>query len=141
MTAQPNAHATRPPLLDLTFGATDSPTLRLRLEACVRLAGLAEPHRSEFLLAVHEVVGNAIQHGGGKGHLQLHRHKGFLRCRIVDAGPGFGEQAAGPPRQPRVDAEAGRGLWLAHQLTDTVAISTSPEGSVVTMTVLLTGTS
>jgi anti-sigma regulatory factor (Ser/Thr protein kinase) len=137
MTAQTGAHAARSPLLDLTFSAADSPRLRLSVEACAVRAGLTEPHRSEFLLAVHEVVGNAIQHGGGAGHLQLHRQNGFLHCRVADSGPGFGDQAI-VPKRPDIDTETGRGLWLAHQLTDKVAISTSSEGSVVTMTVVLT---
>ena len=138
MTAYMDSHAARPPLLDLMFGAADSPRLRLSVEICATRAGLAEPYRSEFLLAVHEAVGNVIQHGGGRGYLRLHRQDGYLHCRVEDTGPGFGDQVI-PPRRPDIDADTGRGLWLAHQLTDKVAITTSPEGSVVTMTVVLTG--
>ncbi len=137
MTAGMSSHAARPPVLDLRFDAAGSSRLRLKVEACAMRAGLTEPHRSEFLLAVHEIVDNAIQHGGGGGHLQLHRQNGFLHCQVTDNGPGFGDQVI-PPEQPAVDAETGRGLWLAHQLADKLAITTGSNGSVVTMTVVLT---
>jgi anti-sigma regulatory factor (Ser/Thr protein kinase) len=136
LTAPTDSDATRLPLLDLRFGATDAPRLRLGVEACAIQAGLAEPHLSEFLLAVHEVVDNAIRHGGGGGHLRLQRRGGVLRCQVRDAGPGFGAKAI-PPQQPDIDAETGRGLWLAHQLAEQVTITSGSEGSVVSLTIAL----
>ena len=137
MTASTDSDATRLPLLDLKFGAADAPRLRLSVEACALQAGLAEPHLSEFLLAVHEVVENAIRHGGGEGHLRLLRRGGVLRCQVRDAGPGFGAQVI-PPKQPDTEAETGRGLWLAHQLAEQVTITSGSEGSVVSLTMALT---
>jgi anti-sigma regulatory factor (Ser/Thr protein kinase) len=137
MTASTDSDATRLPLLDLKFGAADVSRLRLSVEACAIQAGLAEPHLSEFLLAVHEIVDNAIQHGGGEGHLRLQRRGGVLRCQVRDAGPGFGAQVI-PPEQPDINAETGRGLWLAHQLAEQVTIASGSEGSVVSLTVALT---
>lgn len=136
MTAPLDSDATRLPLLDLKFGAADSARLRLSVEACAIQAGLAEPHLSSFLLAVHEVVYNAIEHGGGRGHLRLQRDDGVLRCHVIDAGPGFVDQVI-PSRRPDIDAETGRGLWLADQLADQVTISTGSAGSVVSLTVAL----
>jgi anti-sigma regulatory factor (Ser/Thr protein kinase) len=136
MTAPTDSDATRLPLLDLRFGAADVPRLRLSVEACAIQVGLAEPHLSEFLLAVHEVVDNAIRHGGGGGHLRLQRRGAILRCQVRDAGPGFGAQVI-PPEQPDIDAETGRGLWLAHQLAEQVTITSGSEGSVVSLTVAL----
>jgi len=54
-------------LLDIFFTAADLARLRRCLADTARLAGLAEPRRGEFVLAVHEVTGNAVQHGGGRG--------------------------------------------------------------------------
>ncbi|HEU5159296.1 MAG TPA: ATP-binding protein [Streptosporangiaceae bacterium] len=140
MTASTGSDATRLPLLDLKFGAADHSRLRLCVEACAIRAGLGEPHLAEFLLAVHEVVDNAIQHGGGRGHLRLRRRNGALHCQVIDTGPGFGDQVAIPPGQPDVDAERGRGLWLVHQLTDRVTITTGSKGSIVSLTVALRDT-
>jgi serine/threonine-protein kinase RsbW len=136
MTTRPRWSSARPPVLALRFGAADTPRLRLSVAAWATRAGLGEPHRSEFLLAVYEIVDNAIRHGGGSGHLQLHRQNGFVCCQVTDDGPGLGDQVV-PPERPDADAPAGRGLWLAHQLADKVAIRTGPEGSVVTMTAVL----
>jgi anti-sigma regulatory factor (Ser/Thr protein kinase) len=136
MTAPLGPDATRLPLLDLKFGPADSARLRLSVEAGAIQAGLAEPHLSRFLLAVHEVVNNAIQHGGGGGHLRLQRDDGVLCCHVIDAGPGFGDQVIAS-RRPDIDAETGRGLWLAHQLADQVTISTGSVGSAVSLTVAL----
>lgn len=44
-------------LLDMFFTAADLARLRRCLTDTARLAGLAEPRRSEFVLAVHEVTG------------------------------------------------------------------------------------
>ena len=74
-------------LLDMFFTAADLGPLRRRVNDVARLAGLAEPRRSEFVLAVHEVTGNAIQHGGGRGRVRLWYADGALRCRVTDDGP------------------------------------------------------
>jgi anti-sigma regulatory factor (Ser/Thr protein kinase) len=58
-------------LLDMFFTAADLARLRRCLTDTARLAGLAEPRRGEFVLAVHEVTGNAVQHGGGRGRARL----------------------------------------------------------------------
>ena len=43
-------------LLDMFFTAADLARLRRCLTDTARLAGLAEPRRSEFVLAVHETL-------------------------------------------------------------------------------------
>jgi serine/threonine-protein kinase RsbW len=136
MTASTDSDATRLPLLDLKFGAADPPRLRLSVEACAIKAGLAEPHLSRFLFAVHEVVDNAIRHGGGRGQLRLRRYDGVLHCEVKDTGPGFGDQAV-PPERPGIEATTGRGLWLARQLADQLAITTGAAGSIVSLAIVL----
>ena len=80
-------------LLDMFFTAADLARLRRCLTDTARLAGLAEPRRGEFVLAVHEVTGNAVQHGGGRGRTRLWYADGALRCRVTDDGPGFTDAA------------------------------------------------
>src|SRR5262249_46278408 len=98
-----------------------------------RLAGLDEPRRSEFVLAVHEVTGNAVQHGGGRGRARLWYADGALRCRVTDDGPGF-TGAAIPAALPAPDfGEDGRGVWLAQELSDRLYVTGGPGGAIVTL--------
>jgi anti-sigma regulatory factor (Ser/Thr protein kinase) len=124
-------------LLDMYFTAEDLSRLRRCLADVVRLAGLAEPRRSDFVLAVHEVTGNAVQHGGGRGRARLWYADGALRCRVTDDGPGLSDQAIpdalpDPCSCPDFD-EDGRGLWLARELSDRLHITGGPGGAIVTL--------
>jgi anti-sigma regulatory factor (Ser/Thr protein kinase) len=120
-------------LLDMFFTAADLSRLRRCLDDVARLAGLAEPRRSEFVLAVHEVTGNAIQHGGGRGRARLWYVDGALRCRVTDDGPGLTD-AAIPAALPAPDfGEDGRGLWLARELSDRLHLTGGEGGAIVTL--------
>ncbi|AOP51160.1 ATP-binding protein [Streptomyces lydicus] len=130
------------PLLRRRFTARLLPQLRLLVEECAAREGLREPRRGEFVLAVDEVAGNAVEHAGGAGRLELRRVGDELECRISDSGPGFSE-AVIPELLPGLDgAPKGRGLWLARLVADRFAVSaTAPEagatGAVVTLAVRL----
>jgi anti-sigma regulatory factor (Ser/Thr protein kinase) len=126
-------------LLDMYFTAAELSRLRRCLADVVRMAGLAEPRRSDFVLAVHEVTGNAVQHGGGRGRARLWYADGALRCRVTDDGPGLSDQAipATLP-DPCSDSDSdfdedGRGLWLARELSDRLYITGGPGGAIVTL--------
>jgi anti-sigma regulatory factor (Ser/Thr protein kinase) len=124
-------------LLELVFGLEDVSKVRLRIGERAALAGLDEPRRGDFVLAVHEVVCNAIEHGGGGGRLQLFRCGGSLCCRVTDSGPGFTEDVI-PARAPGLFAgENGRGLWLTRQLTDRLEIAAGAVGAAVTLVMVL----
>jgi anti-sigma regulatory factor (Ser/Thr protein kinase) len=84
----------------------------------------------DFVLAVSEIATNAVVHGGGAGTLTLRHDDGQLVCRIADTGPGMADPGAGRTPPPPT-ATTGYGLWLAHNLTSTVLISTSPAGTTV----------
>ncbi|MFG2191696.1 ATP-binding protein [Streptomyces sp. NPDC048639] len=120
-------------LLELLFAAEDVPILRRRLTECAARAGLGEPRRSDFVLAVHEVACNAVEHGGGAGRLLLYRCDGTLHCRVSDHGPGFTEEAIPPDPPGLCGGEGGRGLWLTQQLTDRLEIAAGAVGAVVTL--------
>ncbi|MER5971413.1 ATP-binding protein [Streptomyces sp. NPDC002055] len=124
-------------LLELLFGGEDLPGLRLRVTQCAALAGLDEPRLGDFVLAVHEVACNAVEHGGGRGRLLLHHHDGALRCRVTDDGPGFTEEVIPPDPPGILSGEGGRGLWLTRQLTDRLEIAAGAVGAVVTLVIAL----
>ncbi|TJZ44211.1 ATP-binding protein [Streptomyces piniterrae] len=113
-------------LLQRRFTARLLPQLRLLVEECAAREGLHEPRRGEFVLAVDEIAGNAVEHAGGSGRLVLRRVGDELECRISDAGPGFSE-AVIPELLPGLDgATKGRGLWLARLVADRFAVAAGP---------------
>src|SRR5262245_37897940 len=94
--------------------------------------GLPERQRSDFVLAVNELVTNAIQHGGGNGDVRLWRTADALWCEVSDRGPGLPpDRRDGKYRRPPAHASGGRGLWLVHRLCDEVTISTGGRGTTV----------
>lgn len=122
-------------LLELPFEGEDVPGLRPRISECAARAGLDEPRRSDFVLAVHEVACNAVEHGGGAGRLLLYCGDGTLHCQVMDNGPGFTEDVI-PPGPPGLSGgEGGRGLWLTRQLADRLDIAMGSVGAVVTVMV------
>ena len=124
-------------LLETMFLVGDVPGLRRRIAECAAKAGLAEPRLGEFVLAVHEVACNAVEHGGGRGRLVLYRQDGTLHCRVTDNGPGFTEEVITPEPPGLLAGEGGRGLWLTRQLTDRLEIAVGAVGAVVTLAVAL----
>jgi serine/threonine-protein kinase RsbW len=93
--------------------------------------GLPERPRSDFVLAVNELVTNAVQHGGGRGGVRLWRTAGALWCEVSDQGPGIPPNRLDRRWLPPATASGGRGLWLVGRLCDDVAISTSDRGTTV----------
>ncbi|MFH8405675.1 ATP-binding protein [Streptomyces sp. NPDC018019] len=115
-------------LLQRRFTARLLPQLRLLVEECAVREGLTEPRRGEFVLAVDEIAGNAVEHAGGSGRLLLRRVGDELECRISDSGPGFSETVI-PELLPGLDgAHHGRGLWLARLVADRFAVRPGADG-------------
>lgn len=135
MPAVTNQGPPREHLLEFCFVAADVPKLRLRVGQCAAEAGLGEPRLSDFVLAVHEVACNAVEHGGGSGSLVVQLVDGTLHCRVTDSGPGFSEDVIPPEPPGMFSGEGGRGLWLTRELTDRLEIATGAVGAVVTLAV------
>ena len=92
--------------------------------------GLSARRRADFVLAVDEVITNAVRHGGGHGRLDVWAGRGRLWFRVTDTGPGLTMPLASRPPEPTV--AGGRGLWIARQVTDDLTIATSALGTTVT---------
>lgn len=110
------------------FARPDLQAMRAVVDGHAATSGLDDERRSEYVLAVHEVVANSVQHGGGHGVLRVWRDGTSLVCEVRDDG-GVEGQLHG--EEPTPDQTAGRGLWLADQLCDLVEMRTSPAGTVV----------
>jgi anti-sigma regulatory factor (Ser/Thr protein kinase) len=96
--------------------------------SCAEAAGLADGRLEDFVVAVNELLTNAVRHGGGSGHVELWREDGFVVCEVIDQGTGLADPR---PDRPPVDEPGGWGLWLAGELTDAIEIETGAEGTTV----------
>jgi serine/threonine-protein kinase RsbW len=84
------------------------------------------------VVAVNELLTNAVRHGGGGGRLRLWRADDQLVCEVSDNGPGLSGVLEGRgPVRPAADQPGGWGLWLAEELTDDFAITTGTGGTTV----------
>lgn len=137
MTINSPSAPSRTPLLETHFTASDLPKLRVQMAECAERSGLCASRRDDFVLAVHEVLANAIEHGGGKGYLSVYNGDGMLHCRITDTGPGFTDDSI-PLELPGLETgEGGRGLWLTRHLTDQLDIGLGAVGAIVTLALTL----
>lgn len=122
------------PLMSQHFTGETVTALRHDLERKVVAAGLVGDPGFDFVLAVHELVTNAVRHGGGHGRIDLRREEDVLICEITDHGTAADSL---PVRPPAVDVAGGRGLWLAHQLTDGLILTLRPDGVTATVAVCM----
>lgn len=122
-------------LLSCPFTAEMISELRHMLAAQVAAAGLSGDTAADFVLAIHELVTNAVRHGGGAGNLHLLRQGDVLVCEVVDHGNGADDL---PVRLPAANLPGGRGLWLAHQLAGSLMVARRADGVTATVTVCLT---
>ena len=91
--------------------------------------GLGAGELSDLLVAVTEIAGNSLMHGGGAGTLRVWNSATGVVCEIRDRG-WIRQPLAGRAR-PSFDQESGRGLWMVNQLCDLVQLRSSPAGTVV----------
>lgn len=121
-------------LLSQDFTRATVAALRHRLREVVTAVGLTGDVGYDFVLAVHELVTNAVRHGGGQGHLELRHEHDVLICEVTDHGEAAGNLPVG---LPAVDVAGGRGLWLAHQLTEGLLLTRRLHGVTATVTACL----
>nr|WP_308287101.1 sensor histidine kinase [Actinomadura parmotrematis] len=124
---------------ELLIDVVDLYWLRMLVGDYARTALLPDDDVQRLLVAVTEVMTNAIRHGEGPIALRLWTDPGALVCEVADrgrwrAGTGFGLI---PPRIGEPDDAAGPdgggrfGLWAVRMLCALVQIRTGEAGTVV----------
>lgn len=118
-------------LLAAEFYDRDVSSLRRQVDHAARRAGLSAQQVDGFVIAVNEVMANAVRHGGGSGRLRLWRGSDVV-CQIEDQGQGFSaSEYLDRIERPVPSPTGGMGLWLAQQTTDSLAIDSGPTGTTV----------
>jgi serine/threonine-protein kinase RsbW len=126
------------PLLTDHFDRGQVTELRHTFASCAAAAGLTGQRLDDFVLAVNELLTNAVRHGGGRGELRLWLADDTLVCEVADGGLGIGADHLANHDRPAPDTAGGWGLWLADQLSDTMVVMTGPGGTTVRISTALT---
>jgi len=112
---------------ELTFTPWQLTDLRGAVGEAARAAGLCAERAEDFVLAVNEVAGNAVEHGYGTGLLQMWLSPRSLTCEVHDSGV-LGNPLPGM-RLPHPAEHRGRGVWIARQLCDLLHVWTDHDGT------------
>ena len=109
------------------FGVGELPGIREDVATLGTAAGLPSERVANLVLAVNEVATNSLRHGNGGPVLRTWCTPVSLVCEIHDDGqlhdPMSGRAA------PALDADHGRGLWIANQLSDLVQVRSGDFGT------------
>lgn len=123
-------------LLRFDFDRDAITGVRHDIAGCASQAGLGGLRLDGFVLAVNEIMTNAVRHGGGHGRVLLWRTATGLRCEVRDRGTGEPARFNGHVLPP-TEATGGRGLWLARHLCDSFDVETGGEGTRVHLTMAI----
>ncbi|MBU2670851.1 ATP-binding protein [Actinoplanes bogorensis] len=118
-------------LLSQTFDRDAITTLRHSVTSCAGAAGLSGDRLADFVVAVNELLTNAVRHGGGLGRVVMWAAEGAVVCEVSDSGAGLTATRPEPATRPAADQPGGWGLWLAEELTDTFELITGDAGTTV----------
>ncbi|MFG1950206.1 ATP-binding protein [Micromonospora sp. NPDC048830] len=118
-------------LIAEAFDQAQVTELRHSVTSCAHAAGLDGQRLDDFVLAVNELISNAVRHGGGRGWLRLWHEPGRVVCEVADHGRGISAGRLGQRGRPATDVPGGWGLWLARELSDAMDIDTGPAGTAV----------
>jgi serine/threonine-protein kinase RsbW len=105
--------------------------LRHAVTSCAAAAGLTGDRLEDFVVAVNELMTNAVRHGGGTGRVVLWHERQSVVCEVSDRGGGLRASWVDRPERPPVETPGGWGLWLAGELTDTMRVESGADGTVV----------
>jgi serine/threonine-protein kinase RsbW len=137
-------------ILDAMFDSGTLRALRADVHASASRIGFPDHRVEDMVLAVHELVANAVQHGAGAGRLRIWDLAGTLHCQVDDGALAFDDPAA-PAADPQ-DVRAaetknsagpsvasawaipGHGLWVVCQVADDLRVTSSPQGTSAAVT-------
>jgi anti-sigma regulatory factor (Ser/Thr protein kinase) len=111
----------------ITIDLYSLPVLRRFVTGQAARAGLAADQVVDLTIAVNELAGNAVKHGGGTGELAVWVQDDHLICQLSDAGHLTDPLAGRIPVSPAAPT-GGRGLLLVNQLCDLVRVHSTPAG-------------
>jgi anti-sigma regulatory factor (Ser/Thr protein kinase) len=111
----------------LEFGLDDLHDLRSLVAVAGAAGGLTPRQVSDLTVAASELASNSILYGGGRGLLTAWDEGGAVVVEVADAGR-ISDPMVGQLR-PDPAEEHGRGLYIANQLCDEVAIDSGESGT------------
>jgi anti-sigma regulatory factor (Ser/Thr protein kinase) len=111
----------------LPFGLDDLSELRALVGDRAKDAGLSGDRAADLVLAVNELVTNAIRHGRGGGTLRVWNAPGELVCQVEDGGHIIDPLAG--RHMPVPEVAGGVGLWTVNQLCELVEVRSGEGGT------------
>ncbi|WP_320066339.1 ATP-binding protein [Micromonospora sp. RTGN7] len=118
-------------LIAEAFDQAQVTELRHSVTCCAQITGLDGQRLDDFVLAINELITNAVRHGGGQGWLRLWHRPGQLVCEVADHGRGISARRLDDHSRPVPDTAGGWGLWLARELSDAMEVETGAAGTTV----------
>ena len=116
------------------------PKVVTEVERVVREMEFDEETGDFLAIATTEAVNNAIIHGNKKDvrkkvHIRFERGKDRLVLSVTDEGGGFNPSTIEDPTDPKnLSKGSGRGLFILRTIMDEIDITTTSEGTTITMT-------
>ncbi len=133
---EPMPPVSGPPALTMEL-KDDVAVARHSLATLMSAYGWSGLHRGDdLMLAMSEIAANSIRHGQAPCYLRIWVHERTVTCEVRDNGAGPGDPLLGY-RPPAQELTGGRGLWIAQQLCDALAINHCDATTVVRFAVTL----
>ncbi len=99
-------------------------------------AGLSESRGGDLVVAASELAANSVLHAGGHGIARVWSEDGAIVVEVRDEGVIENPEQLGR-HEPDPSGAGGRGLWIARQLCDEVAIRSGTDGTRVRLRMAL----
>lgn len=117
-------------------GVSGVAEVRRRVAEAAHEVGLSPERVASFIIAVNEIVINAVEHGGGTATVTLILDGRNFVVEVVDDGAADWQFSA-PTAPPPPDQVHGRGLWLATKLSDALTVDASGSARLIRLTAAL----
>ncbi|MEU3147180.1 MULTISPECIES: sensor histidine kinase [unclassified Streptomyces] len=119
----------------MRFGA-DLSAVRSTVAETAAEMGLSADGTQRLVFAVNEVATNAVQHGGGTGHIAVHRAGRRIVCDVTSTGRNKTDWYLGHlPPDPQ--QQRGHGVWVVRQPCDLLEVHTGQDSTTVRLHVSL----